>query len=104
MRDDLKEKYKNIIAKVVAEIKHGDHAVSPELVMKMQLLPEKLEKHKGKNVYGYLPKDTKALVNEIVKMLGNDPQLSQLYDAWYGYKCETVRTYTDKSDRSHVVL
>ena len=95
VRDDLKEKYKNIIAKVVAEIKNGDHAVSPELVMKMQLLSEKLEKHKGKKVYGYLPKETKALVNEIVKMLGNDPQLSELYDAWYGYKCETVRTYTD---------
>ena len=95
VRDDLKEKYKNIIAKVVAEIKNGDHAVSPELVMKMQLLSEKLEKHKGKKVYGYLDKNTKALVNEIVKMLGNDPQLTQLYDAWYGYKCETVRTYTD---------
>lgn len=95
VRDDLKEKYKNIIAKVVAEIKNGDHAVSPELVMKMQLLSEKLEKHKGKKVYGYLPKETKTLVNEIVKMLGYDPQLSQLYDAWYGYKCETVRTYTD---------
>ena len=95
VRDDLKEKYKNIIAKMVAEIKNGDHAVSPELVMKMQLLSEKLEKHKGKKVYGYLDKNTKALVNEIVKILGNDPQLSQLYDAWYGYKCETVRTYTD---------
>ena len=95
VRDDLKEKYKNIIAKVVAEIKNGDHAISPELVMKMQLLSEKLENHKGKKVYGYLDKNTKALVNEIVKMLGNDPQISQLYDAWYGYKCETVRTYTD---------
>ena len=95
VRDDLKEKYKSTIAKVVAEIKNGDHAVSPELVMKMQLLSEKLEKHKAKKVYGYLPKETKALVNEIVKMLGNDPQLSELYDAWYGYKCETVRTYTD---------
>ena len=95
VRDDLKGEYKSTIAKVVAEIKNGDHAVPPELVMKMQLLSEKLEKHKGKKVYGYLPKDTKALVNEIVKILGNDPQLSELYDAWYGYKCETVRTYTD---------
>ena len=95
VRDDLKEKYKSTIAKVVAEIKNGDHAVPPELVMKMQLLSEKLEKHKGKKVYGYLPKETKALVNEIVKMLGNDPQLSELYESWYGYKCETVRTYTD---------
>ena len=95
VRDELKEKYKSTIAKVVAEIKNGDHAVSPELVMKMQLLSEKLDKHKGKKVYGYLDKSTKALVNEIVKMLGSDPQLSELYDAWYGYKCETIRTYTD---------
>ena len=103
VRDDLKEKYKNIIAKVVVEIKNGDHAVSPELVMKMQLLSEKLEKHKGKKVYGYLDKNTKALVNEIVKMLGNDQQLSELYDAWYGYKCETVRTYTDTMpDKIHI--
>lgn len=95
VRDDLKEKYKAHIAKVVAEIKNSDHAVSHELVMKMQLLSEKLEKHKGKKIYGYLPKETKALVGEIVKMLGSDPQLSELYDSWYGYKCETVRTYTD---------
>ena len=95
VRDDLKGKYKSVIAKVVAKIKNGDHAVAPELVMKMQILSERLQKHKGKKVYGYLDKETKALVNEIVKMLGNDPQLSELYDAWYGYKCEIVRTYTD---------
>ena len=95
VRDDLKGEYKSTIAKVVADIKNGDHAVTPEIVMKMQLLSERLQKHKGKKVYGYLDKETKALVNEIVKILGNDPQLSELYDAWYGYKCETVRTYTD---------
>ena len=95
VRDDLKGEYKSTIERVVAEIKNGDHSVPPELVMKMQLLSEKLGKHKGKKVYGYLDKSTKALVNEIVKILGSDPQLSELYDAWYGYKCETVRTYTD---------
>ena len=95
VRDDLKGEYKSTIAKVVTDIKYGDHAVAPELVMKMQMLSERLQKHKGKKVYGYLDKETKALVNEIVKILGNDPQLSELYDAWYGYKCETVRTYTD---------
>ena len=95
VRDDLKGDYKSTIARVVAAIKNGDHSVAPELVMKMQLLSERLQKHKGKKVYGYLDKETKALVNEIVKILGNDPQLSALYDAWYGYKCETVRTYTD---------
>lgn len=95
VRDDLKKQFKNRIKELIAEIKDGDHAISPELVMKMQLLSEKLEKHKGKKFYGYLPKEMKALVNEIVKMLGSDPQLSELYESWYGYKCETVRTYTD---------
>ena len=95
VRDELKGEYKSTIARVVAEIKNGEHSVPPELVMKMQMLSERLQKHKGKKVYGYLDKETKALVNEIVKILGNDPQLSELYDAWYGYKCETVRTYTD---------
>ena len=56
VRDDLKGKYKSTIAKVVADIKNGDHAVPPELVMKMQLLSERLQKHKGKKVYGYLDK------------------------------------------------
>lgn len=95
VRDDLKEKYRQRISKLVAEMKDGNHTFSPELIMKMQLLSEKLHKHKGKKQYGYLTKETKTLVNEIVKMLGSDKQIAEAYDSWYGYKCETIRTYTD---------
>ena len=62
----------------------------------MELLSEKLSKHKGKKVYGYLDKNTKALVKDIVKTLGADEQISEMYDAWYRYKCEIARTYTDE--------
>ena len=62
----------------------------------MELLSEKLQRHKGKKVYGYLDKNTKALVKDIVKMLGADEQISAMYDAWHSYKCEIVRTYTDE--------
>ena len=95
VRDDLKVKFKERIRELISEIKFGEHKFSPELISKMQLLSERLENHKGKKVYGYLDKNTKALVNEIVKMLGNDPQLKEMYDSWYGYKCEIVRNYTD---------
>ena len=95
-RDDLKEQYRNRIAELVCEIENGRHGFSPELMMQMQTLAGKLEKHKGKKVYGYLDKDTKSLVNEIVKTLGTDEQIAELYDCWYRYKCETVRTYTDE--------
>lgn len=77
-------------------MKDGNHIFSPEIIMKMELLSEKLQKHKGKKVYGYLDKNTKALVGDIVKLLGTDEQISELYDAWYRYKCEIVRTYTDE--------
>ena len=95
-RDDLKERYRERIKELALEVQDGSHTFSPELMMKMQLLSEKLQKHKGKKVYGYLDKDTKLLVNEIVKLLGTDEKIAELYNSWYGYKCETVRTYTDE--------
>lgn len=95
-RDGLKERCCERIKELALEVQDGSHTFSPELMMKMQLLSEKLQKHKGKKVYGYLDKDTKSLVNEIVKLLGTDEKIAELYDSWYGYKCETVRTYTDE--------
>ena len=95
-RDDIKTSCRNRIEALVTEIRSGKHAFSPKIIMKMQLLSEKLQRHKGKKVYGYLDKNTKALVKDIVKLLGADEQISELYDAWYRYKCEIVRTYTDE--------
>ena len=95
-RDDIKASCRNRIEALVAEIRSGKHAFSLEILAKMQLLSEKLQRHKGKKVYGYLDKNTKALVKDIVKMLGADEQISAMYDAWHSYKCEIVRTYTDE--------
>lgn len=58
-RDDIKERCRQRIETLVAEIRSGKHAFSPELIMKMQLLSEKLSNHKGKKVYGYLDKNTR---------------------------------------------
>ena len=95
-RDDLKEQYRRRIRQLIEELKSGNHSFSPEIVMKLELLSEKLKKHKGKKVYGYLDKNTKSLVNDIVKMLGADTQIAELYDSWYRYQCEIYRTYTDE--------
>lgn len=95
-REDIKEHCRQKIAELCAQINGGNHAFSLEILAKMELLSEKLSKHKGKKVYGYLDKNTKALVKDIVKLLGSDEQISELYDAWYRYKCEIVRTYTDE--------
>ena len=95
-RDDIKASCRNRIEALVAEIRSGKHAFSLEILAIMEMLSEKLQRHKGKKVYGYLDKNTKALVKDIVKMLGADEQISAMYDGWYSYKCEIVRTYTDE--------
>lgn len=95
-REDIKERCRRRVAELCAQINGGNHAFSLEILAKMELLSEKLSKHKGKKVYGYLDKNTKALVKDIVKLLGSDEQISEMYDAWYRYKCEIVRTYTDE--------
>ena len=95
-RDDLKEQYRRRIRQLIEEIKSGNHSFSPEIVMKLELLSEKLKKHKGKKAYGYLDKNTKSLVSDIVKLLGADTQIAELYDSWYRYQCEIHRTYTDE--------
>ena len=95
-RDDIKASCRNRIEALVAEIRSGKHAFSLEILAKMELLSEKLQRHKGKKVYGYLDKNTKALVKDIVRLLGADEQISAMYDAWHSYKCEIVRTYTDE--------
>lgn len=77
-RDDIKASCRNRIEALVAEIRSGKHAFSLEILAKMELLSEKLQRHKGKKVYGYLDKNTKALVKDIVKMLGADEQISAI--------------------------
>jgi hypothetical protein len=65
------------------------------LVFMFQQLQTELCQHRGKKVYGYLNAETKKTVNEIVKMIAETPEIAELYDKWYEYKCATVRLYTD---------
>ena len=65
------------------------------LVYMFQQLRKELRQHKGKKVYGYLNAATKKTVNDIVQMIAQTPEIAELYDKWYEYKCATVRLYTD---------
>ena len=94
-RDDIKLAFSSRMAEIIDEISDGTIKYDSEIVSKLQMLSEKLSEHKGKKVYGYLDKDTKRLVDEIVKMLSADAKIAELYELWYKYRCETYRTYTD---------
>ena len=95
-RDDLKAEFRARMRELEYEIRRGDFDFAPELVQKFSLLCEKLSEHKGKKQYGYLNKNTKKIVDDIVKMIASDGRIAELYDLWYQCQCEIQRTYTDE--------
>ena len=94
-RDNIKTSFRSRIDKLMSEIGNMSIDYDSEIALKFQMLSQRIEKHKGKKVYGYLDKETKKLVDEIVKMIAADEKISELYDLWHKCRCETFRTYTD---------
>ena len=51
-----------------------------DLYEQFSKLCEKLSSHKGKKLYGYLDKDTKKIVDGIVKAIANDKNIAEAYE------------------------
>lgn len=66
---------------------------STELVTKFKALKEELEHTPGKKDYGYLPKQIKKQVDDILEDLVKQEPLHSLYDDWYSYKEEILSMY-----------
>ena len=94
-RDNIKASFRSRMDKLMSEIGNMSIDYDSEIALKFQMLSQRIEKHKGKKVYGYLDKETKKLVDEIVKMIAADEKIYELYDLWHKCRCETFRTYTD---------
>ena len=63
-------------------------------------LRKQLDNCKGKKVYGYLPKKTKDIVNEILKELMKDENLSELYCKWNEINNEKLSLYYDNKNKT----
>lgn len=61
-------------------------------------LRKQLDLHKGKKVYGYLPKQIKATVNEIVAQLSAEPAIEKLYKEWNKVNREKLSLYYENKD------
>ena len=81
-RDELRAQSREKVAELVAQIKSG-LVFDPQLQPMLLELAERLKRHKGKKLYGYLSAGTKKLVDEIVDQLAQDNRLAALYDLWF---------------------
>lgn len=93
-RDELRQESREKLQTALAQIEQGSFS-DPIMEELLARLSHKLKQTKGKKVYGYLPKDTKKLVDAVVDRLAEDSRIAALYDVWYERRFEVLRTYTD---------
>lgn len=94
-RDELRAESKEKIAKIIREI-NGKKYENETIELMLKTLADKMQKHKGKKVYGYLPKDVKNLVNGVIDELMRDSDLQKLYELWYEQRENVLKTYRDE--------
>ena len=70
---------------------------------KLRELSQTMKQVDGKHVYGYLPKEVKAQVDEIVERLAQLPEVAACYDQWWRLK-EEIAGYYGRSTPPHPPL
>lgn len=76
----------------IAAMENSDCA-DPVIEQKLRELSQALEQVDGRHVYGYLPKEIKAQVDEIVEQLAQLPEVAACYEQWWKLKDETTGYY-----------
>lgn len=75
------------------EILRDRTMISPKVAEQMALLSQRLQNTGGKKVYGYLKRDVKNLIDQIVDELAKDSRVDALYQAWGKWQSEILLTY-----------
>ena len=68
-------------------------STDPGIEQKLRELSCTLERVDGRHVYGYLPKEVKARVDEIVERLAQLPEVAAFYEQWWRLKDEIAGYY-----------
>ena len=97
LREDIKEKSEQRIRDLITQAE-TESAPTEQLQFLFVKLRKQLDKHKGKKVYGYLPKEIKATVNEIVAQLSTEPAIEELYKEWNKINREKLSLYYENKD------
>lgn len=91
-RAELKSGAADVLRELMDAL-HSDTLVSPEIERQMLQLSIRLQNTGGKKVYGYLKRDVKNLIDQIVDELAKDARVDALYQAWGKWNNEVLVTY-----------
>lgn len=98
-RNKLKNEFDELLDEVLDDCNYIFEP-SQQLFNLILKLRKQLDNCKGKKVYGYLPKKIKDIVNEILKELMKDENLSELYSKWNEINNEKLSLYYDNKNKS----
>lgn len=95
MRDEVRAEAKKRIDELLRNAETPTPA-SDEIQNLYVKLIGQLSNYKGQKVYGYLPKNIKQTVNDIVAELAKDGRIAELYSEWNKANREKLSVYYDK--------
>lgn len=94
-RGNLKSQAEEVIKQMTGALRTGT-TVNPVIEKKMIQLSKRLQNTSEKKVYGYLKRDVKSLIDEIVDELAKDNRVAALYQAWGKWQDEILLTYQNQ--------
>ena len=94
-RDEIKHYSKELIEKLLYDMNH-QMSHNEILFDKISELKESLKNYHGRLMYAYIPRESKQLINDILRELERDHTLTVFYEQWKMYKEDIVATYSNK--------
>ena len=98
IREELKDKFDEMLYDI------GRVSIDDNLLQQFLKLAEQLQKCSGKKQYGYLPKNVKKSVDDILKSLAEIPEISKLYSEWNRLNREKLSVYYNSSNDPDIPL
>ncbi|MBQ8981602.1 MAG: hypothetical protein IJ077_08350, partial [Eubacterium sp.] len=98
IREELKDKYDELLYKI------GRDNTNESILQKCLELAMQLQTVSGKKQYGYLPKGIKKTVDNILKMLSQEPEISELYSEWNRLNREKLSVYCNSDNKPDIPL
>ena len=95
MRDEVRAEAKKRIDELLKSAEAPSPASDGIQILYVKLIGQ-LSNYKGKKVYGYLPKNIKQTVDNIVAEFAKDERIAELYAEWNKANREKLSVYYDK--------
>ena len=96
IQTQYRERVKNRFKELIDYYEQNGFDPAPELNVLFLKLANQLKTDKGKKVYGYLPKEVKQTVDEIVSVLAKDKNIAEFYKKWNEINREKLSLYHEK--------